>query len=243
MIIKTERMVIYVTKIGIGWVMDLQLLSERQRAIYKFIQEFHAEHGYPPTVRDIGEAVNIKSTSVVNYNLNKLVKEGFITRSGKVSRGIRIVTEQDEMDHKPERPSFASVPIVGQIVAGTPAPIPGDDFGYYYDEESSVVVPRDFLGNTDPSEVFALQVNGLSMIDAMINEGDIVVLRKQSIARNGEMVAVWLNERGETTLKHFYDEGTRIRLQPANPTMGPIFVDKDKVQIQGKVLAVMRRVD
>lgn len=218
--------------------MDEQSLSERQRAIMKFINRFSDENGYPPTIREIGAAVNIKSTSVVNYNLNKLVKEGFISRSKKFSRGIRVVGENEG-----PRTDFFSVPMVGQIVAGQPAPIPGDDYGYYYDEESTIPVPRAFIGNNDPAEVYALTVNGLSMIDAMINEGDIVVLKRQEVARNGEMVAVWLNERGETTLKRFYDEGDKVRLQPANPTMGPIYVDKDKVQIQGRVLAVLRRVD
>ncbi|SRR5258706_7685355 len=218
--------------------MDEQLLSERQRAIMKFINRFADENGYPPTIREIGAAVNIKSTSVVNYNLNKLVKEGFISRSKKFSRGIRVVG-----DGEPVHTDFLPVPMVGQIVAGQPAPIPGDDFGYYYGEEDTIPVPRSFIGNNDPAEVYALTVNGLSMIDAMINEGDIVVLKRQEVARNGEMVAVWLNERGETTLKRFYDEGDKVRLQPANPTMNPIYVDKDKVQIQGRVLAVMRRVD
>jgi repressor LexA len=219
--------------------MDTQSLSERQRAILRFIQTWSDQHGYPPTIREIGSAVKINSTSVVNYNLNKLVKEGFISRSKDVSRGIRVVTESDE---RPINNSFVGVPMVGQIVAGQPTPIPGDDF-YYYDEESAIPVPRAFIGNSDPSDVYALRVNGLSMIDAMINEGDIVVLKKQAVARNGEMVAVWLNERGETTLKHFFDEGDRIRLQPANPTMDPIYVDKGKVEIQGKVLAVLRQVD
>jgi repressor LexA len=170
--------------------------------------------------------------------LNKLVKEGFISRSKKFSRGIRVVGDNDAA-----HADFLPVPMVGQIVAGQPAPIPGDDFGYYYDEESTIPVPRSFIGNNDPAEVYALTVNGLSMIDAMINEGDIVVLKRQGVARNGEMVAVWLNERGETTLKRFYDEGDKVRLQPANPTMNPIYVDKDKIQIQGRVLAVLRRVD
>lgn len=220
--------------------MDTQSLSERQRAILRFIQQWSDDHGYPPTIREIGTAVKINSTSVVNYNLNKLVKEGFISRSKDVSRGIRVVTDDGD---KPMPLSFLGVPLVGQIVAGQPAPIPGDDFGYYYDEESAIPVPRAFIGNSDPADVYALRVHGLSMIDSMINEGDIVVLRRQAIARNGEMVAVWLNERGETTLKHFFDEGNRIRLQPANPTMGPIYVDKDKIEIQGKVLAVLRQVD
>src|SRR5258707_15563621 len=110
--------------------MDEQLLSERQRAIMKFINRFADENGYPPTIREIGTAVNIRSTSVVNYNLNKLVKEGLISRSKDVSRGIRVVGEK-----KPSNGSFLNVPLVGQIVAGQPTPIPGDDFGYYFDEE------------------------------------------------------------------------------------------------------------
>ncbi|HLY28738.1 MAG TPA: transcriptional repressor LexA [Aggregatilineales bacterium] len=218
--------------------MDLGSLSERQKAIYKFIHQFSDKHGYPPTIREIGAAVNINSTSVVNYNLNKLVKEGFISRSKDVSRGIRVVAED-----KDTYSNFFNVPMVGQIMAGQPTPHPGDDFGYYYDEESTMPVPRALIGNTDPSEIYALTVSGFSMIDAMINEGDIVVLKRQDVARNGEMVAVWLNERGETTLKRFFDEGDRVRLQPANTTMDPIYVDKGKVEIQGKVLAVLRRVD
>ena len=100
--------------------MDIQSLSDRQRAILKFIQHWDDEHGYPPTIREIGAAVKINSTSVVNYNLNKLVKEGFISRSKDVSRGIRVVTDTDAV-----RPNILNVPLVGQIVAGQPAPHPG----------------------------------------------------------------------------------------------------------------------
>jgi repressor LexA len=228
--------------------MDLQSLSDRQRAILKFIQHWSNEHGYPPTIREIGKAVRINSTSVVNYNLNKLVKEGYISRSKDVSRGIRLNSATHEVpvnvvgDGRAARPDVMRVPMVGQIVAGQPAPIPGDDFDYY-DEEEAIPVPKMLIGNNDPSRIFALKVHGQSMIDSMINEDDIVVLKRQEVANNGEMVAVWLNERGETTLKHFFDEGERVRLQPANPTMDPIYVDKGKVQIQGKVLAVLRRID
>lgn len=213
--------------------MDYESLSERQRGILDFIQKWSSEHGYPPTIREIGKAVKINSTSVVNYNLNKLVKEGFISRSKDVSRGIRL-TGSDGTD-------FAHVPWLGQIVAGQPTPVPGD-FSEF-DEETAVAVPPSLISEKDPTNLFALTVSGHSMIDAMIDDGDTVILRRQEIARNGEMVAVWLNERGETTLKHFFDEGAKVRLQPANPYMDPIYVDKDKVQIQGKVLAVLRKVN
>jgi repressor LexA len=220
--------------------MNFQSLSERQRAIMKFIEKRVRERGYPPTVREIGEAVNINSTSVVNYNLNKLVKEGFITRSKKISRGIGLPRLQEV----PMRIVNEVVPVqmVGQIVAGEPALLPGDDF-VYAEADSPIPVPRMLIGNNDPAQVFALTVNGQSMIDAMIDEGDIVILKRQDVAHNGDTVAAWLTEHGETTLKRFFDEGERIRLQPANPTMQPIYVDKDKIQIQGKVLAVLRRVD
>jgi repressor LexA len=217
--------------------MDKQELSPRQRAMMEFINRFSEENGYPPTIREIGAAVNIPSTSVVNYNLNKLNEEGFITRSKKSSRGIRVID-----DRAPMEADLLSVPMVGQIVAGLPTPHLGDDLDYY-DEDATIPVPASFVGNNNPDEIYALTVNGLSMIDAMINDGDVVVLKHQETAHNGEMVAVWLTEGGETTLKRFYDEGERIRLQPANPTMKPIFVDKGKIQIQGKVLAVLRHVE
>ncbi len=221
--------------------MDYLSLSERQRAILKFIEKKVKERGYPPTVREIGEAVKINSTSVVNYNLNKLVKEGFISRSKKVSRGISM-TPLQEVPLDVISDDILRVPLMGQIVAGKPLPHLDNDLSYL-DEETAIPVPYMLIGRSDPTKVYALKVNGQSMIDAMISEGDIVVLKRQEFAHNGEMVAVWLTERGETTLKQFYDEGERVRLQPANPTMEPIYVDKDKVQIQGKVLAVLRRLE
>lgn len=211
-------------------------LSQRQQAMLAFINRFSAENGYPPTIREIGAAVSIPSTSVVNYNLDKLGKHGHISRSKKASRGIRMLDERRQT-----QTDLLSVPLLGQIVAGKPTPHLGDDLDYY-DEDTVLSVPRPLIGNTDPREIYALTVSGLSMIDAMVNDGDVVVLRRQETAQNGEMVAVWLTERGETTLKRFYDEGSKVRLQPANPTMSPIYVDSDKVQIQGRVLAVLRRV-
>lgn len=228
--------------------MNLDSLSQRQRAILAFIRVQLDDTGYPPTIREIGEACDIASTSVVNYNLNKLVDGGFITRTPDKSRGIRINKDKDatvlEVPFRfAEDRNIIPVPMVGRIVASAPVPHPGDDFGYYYDTDDVIQVPRMMLGAADQEQVYALTVSGQSMIDSMISDGDVVILRRQEVARNGEMVAVWLSERNETTLKHFYDEGARVRLQPANPTMAPIYVDKDKIQVQGRVLAVWRKVN
>lgn len=216
-------------------------LSERQRKILLFIEHFLHENGYPPTIREIGAAVNIGSTSVVNYNLNKLVKEGFLERSQKVSRGLLLVEEDDKPRRSVnitavENADVISIPMAGQIVASRPVEYFGNQ-----DEGDAIEIPISMLGTVPIEQVYALRVSGNSMIDAMISDGDTVILRSQQTADNGDMVAVWLSEDNETTLKYFYHEGKRVRLQPANPTMDPIFVDPQQVNIQGRVLAVMRR--
>ena len=218
-------------------------LSTRQKKILDFIEKFINEHGYPPTIREIGEAVGIASTSVVNYNLNKLVERGYIEREPEVSRGLRLAS----FNGSPELPvgyadptSLVQVPLVGKIAASAPVPLPGEDFGYYYDRDDLIEVPQSMLSKSHREELFALRVTGDSMIDAMVADGDIVILKRQQIARNGDMVAVWLSERGETTLKKYYLEGKRVRLQPANPTMDPIYVDAEQVNIQGRVMAILR---
>ena len=133
--------------------------------------------------------------------------------------------------------------ILGRIVASAPIPVPGSDLPYY-DDESYVEIPRKMLPDSEPvEELFVLEVSGDSMIDAMINDGDRVVFRQVSDARNGDMVAVWLSDDEETTLKYYYNEGDRIRLQPANPTMEPIYVNNpEQVHIMGKVVMVIRHI-
>lgn len=220
-------------------------LSERQRRILDFIESFIRENGYPPTIREIGEAVNIGSTSVVNYNLNKLVKAGFIERSPDVSRGLRLVDGHplEEMGVHVNDVNVTRVPLVGQIVASEPVPIPGEDFGYNYDEDDMIEVPAQLLSQkARHKDIYALRVKGDSMVDALVGDRDVVILKRQETASNGDMVAVWLRDTGETTLKYFYKEGAQVRLQPANSTMQPIYVDARRVQIQGKVLAVLRRI-
>jgi repressor LexA len=218
-------------------------LSTRQTKILDFIEKFINEHGYPPTIREIGEAVGIASTSVVNYNLNKLVERGYIEREPEVSRGLRLAgfngTGEVPVGFA-DPTSLVQVPLVGKIAASAPVPLPGEDFGYYYDRDDLIEVPQSMLAKSQQDELFALRVTGDSMIDAMVADGDVVVLKRQQIARNGDMVAVWLSERGETTLKKYYLEGKRVRLQPANPTMDPIYVNAEQVNIQGRVLAILR---
>jgi len=224
---------------------DRAKLSERQRKILNFIEKFLADNGYPPTIREIGKAVNIGSTSVVNYNLNKLVREGFLERSQKVSRGLLLVIDDDNrtqvtVSRAKVRATPASnviqIQLAGQIVASKPV----EYFGMHQDEDALIDVPTSLLGSVPVDQVYALNVSGNSMIDAMISDGDVVILRQQQTADNGDMVAAWLPDSNETTLKYFYREGSRVRLQPANPEMDPIYVDAGHVQVQGRVLAVLR---
>src|SRR3972149_2647796 len=189
-------------------------LADRQKRMREFTQRFPADNGYPPSIREIGDAADISSTSVVNYNLNRLVDEGYLTRDQNVSRGLRLT---EKLGRAAERlTNVVRVPLVGRIFASEPVPLPGTD-SPVFDAEEAIEITRDLLPSDDG--LFALQVKGDSMIDAMVNDGDIVVMTRASEWRNGDMVAVWLRDREETTLKHIYREGTRGRLQPANPTM------------------------
>lgn len=209
-------------------------LSTRQKAMLKFIGSFVNDNGYPPTIREIGKACNISSTSVVNYNLNKLEREGLIVRDREVSRGLRLAS-------MPIAQANVSVPLVGRIVASEPVPVPSSDFAIFGADES-IELTRDMV-DQQADDLFALQVKGDSMVDAMINDGDIVIMRPHKRVENGDLVAVWLSDREETTLKRIYREGKRVRLQPANPTMEPIYIDDPSVvQVQGRVVAVLRQI-
>ena len=214
-------------------------LSDRQKRMLEFIQRFTADNGYPPSIREIGDAADISSTSVVNYNLNRLVEEGFLSRDQNVSRGLRLT---DKLGRAAERlTNIVRVPLVGRIFAGEPVLLPGTDSPVFGADEA-IEITRGLL----PSDngLFALQVKGDSMIDAMVSDGDIVVMARADDWRNGDMVAVWLRDREETTLKHIYREGSRVRLQPANPTMQPIYIDNpESLEVQGKVMLVVRQLN
>lgn len=216
-------------------------LSERQRNILRFMDRYIHQYGFPPTIREIGEATDIDSTSVVNYNLNKLSETGFVERTDAKARGLRLlrpIPNGRSMKAVQVNDNLPRVPMIGQIVAGAPIHVPET---VYADEENMIEVPSHLLSGSALNKVYALRVKGDSMIDAMIQDGDTVVLRHVDTANNGDMVAVWLKERGETTLKYFYKEGERVRLQPAHPMMEAIYVDARDCQIQGKVLSVLRR--
>ncbi len=224
-------------------------LSPRHQKILAFLQSYSQEKGYPPSIREIGNQTQISSTSVVNYYLNQLEEMGFISRGSNVSRGINLLkTASGNVMQNVKRTAQAlsdlvSIPLVGNIVAGEPMPIPASDFSYY-DPDSGIDIARSLLPAGDaPEDLYALKVHGDSMIDAMVNDGDIVVMKKVNTAYNGEMVAIWLNDREETTLKYFYLENGRVRLQPANPSMQPIYInDPSTVEVQGKVVLVIRQI-
>jgi len=245
-------------------------LSERQKKILEVLEEFQEETGYPPSIREICDQANISSTSVVNYYLDQLKEMGFIERDSRVSRGIRLLkplsevmgmatdtavkvgagvsalaesTKQSVEDLGKAVGELLRIPIKGRIVAGEPVPVPASDFELF-DAESWVDVASSQLPSRSRKSMnlFALEVDGDSMIDAMVNDGDIVIMEPANEAHNGEMVAVWLDDQEETTLKYFYRENGSVRLQPANPTMEPIFVDPKQVRIQGKVVMVIRQI-
>ena len=218
-------------------------LSARQRKMLDVIREYSDEYGYPPTIREIGDLVGITSTSVVSYNLNVLQARGYLLRDRDISRGLRLV--EDSTEHDPQvgstlsLPEFVSVPILGAIAAGLPLPVP--DSNAMLADAEAIRVSRDMIGST--RDVYALQVRGESMIDALINDGDIVLMRHQQTAENGDMIAAWIKDEKSTTLKRFYWEAghTMVRLQPANPLMDPIYVHPRNLDIQGKVIGVIRR--
>ena len=226
-------------------------LSERHKKILAFLSQFQDDNGYSPSIREIGDSIDVKSTSLVDYYLNQLEKMGYISRDNRISRSIRVVKSLQGVTDKvggmarqaaQRLDDLIQIPMLGRIVASAPIPVPASDLAYF-DPESGVEIARSLLpGKEKPGELFALEVQGDSMIDAMINDGDIIIMRPAQEATNGEMVAVWLDDKDETTLKYFYKENNRIRLQPANPTMGPIYVDNPQsLRIMGKVVMVIRQ--
>ena len=209
-------------------------MPERRKRILAFIQEFYIENGIPPTVRDIQQACEISSTSVVDYNLKQLVEAGYLNRRREVARGIELLDRDGEPVSSAPR-----VQIVGSIAAGQPLPVFSSEGASASEEFDTVEVSPDLPRRH--GKLFALTVNGTSMIDALIDDGDVVVIKPAHDASNGEMVVAWLKDEEEATLKKFYQEGSRVRLQPANSTMSPIYSPAENVEVRGKVVTVLRK--
>jgi repressor LexA len=203
-------------------------LSDKQARILQFVEQFVDAHDYPPSIRDIQQGCEISSTSVVDYNLKRLEEKGLLRRDREISRAIQLpATAARRRAH--------AVPLLGKIAAGQPIPTPPDTLPPGYEE---IEVTEDQTRGRP--NAFALRVEGTSMIDALINDGDIVILEATRSCDDGDMVAVWLKAENETTLKKFFHEGSRIRLQPMNATMQPIYTTPDNVEVQGKVLSSIR---
>lgn len=199
-------------------------ITTRQRQILQYIVQHIDMRGYPPTVREIGEAVNLSSSSTVHAHLRTLEDAGLIKRDAVLTRAIKPLPG---MQLKPASQKTISLPVLGRIAAGRPLLA-------VEDPEEMFPLPNDFLSG---GEGFMLRVKGESMIDDGIKEGDLVVVRKQQNADNGDVVVAMLDN--EATVKHFYRESGRVRLQPANSAMDPIYADN--VQIIGKVVGLVRR--
>ncbi|MDP2916527.1 MAG: transcriptional repressor LexA [Dehalococcoidia bacterium] len=213
--------------------MTARELSARQRCILDFIQRFLVDKNYPPTVRDIVAGCGISSTSVAVYNLDILEKEGYLRRHREISRGIELT------DGSLAQRTGVLVPVIGQIAAGKPIPVPAPDTWDVTASAETMGVPTGLTRGR--GKVYALRVRGSSMVDALINDGDIVLMEYVNTVENGETAAVWLKSEKEVTLKRVYVERSRIRLQPANSQMSPIYTQPDNVEIQGRVIAVIRK--
>ena len=197
--------------------------------ILNFIRNFLHERGYTPTVRDIAKGCSISTSSVVQYHLNMLEREGYIYRDPKVFRSIRLVAK--------ELPVTRQVPLLGTIAAGEQLPVPTPDTWATIPEETVQLTEELIRGREG---IYALKVKGSSMIDALIDDGDIVLMQQATAIDDGDMAAVWLKQQQEVTLKKVYRDRNRIRLQPANRQMEPIYPDPDNVEIQGRVIGIIR---
>ncbi len=210
-------------------------LSLRQEHILGYIKEFIQKRGYSPSIRDIQTSLQISSTSVVAYNLKALQEKGKLCREGKISRGIRLAEMANgQQANSTER----EVQVVGELQAGQPLPAPNEA----NPSKETIKIPSNITDN-QLDKVFALRVRGHSMVDALVDDGDIVLLRYQETAEDGQLVAAFMVEENTLTLKKFYHEDNQIRLQPANSTLKPTYTTQEKVHIQGQVVGIIRSLD
>ncbi len=214
--------------------------SDKPERILAFLRNYFAEYHYPPSVRDIVEGCRLSSTSVADYNLKILEREGHIRRDRERARTISLTQPVESIEPTRLESGVASigVPLLGSIAAGTRSLVPeGVEANH---AEGRINVTADMLAGRDPERVFALTVRGDSMIDALIADNDTIILEETSSVADGQMAAVWLRDENICTLKRLYLEDGHVRLQPENPTMDPIFTDESNMLIQGRVVSVLR---
>ena len=215
--------------------------SDKPQRILVWLRQWFSEHDYPPAIRDIVDGVKLSSTSVADYNLRILEREGKIKRDPERARTITLVRPEPRR-LSPVEPPKLGVPLMGAIAAGTTSLVP--DAAAVEQAEQLFVTPE-MLGGRDPEErgIFAVTVRGDSMIDALIADGDTVILEQRTEVSNRDLAAVYMRDEEVLTLKRFFREDGAIRLQPENPAMDPIYTTEDNIEIQGRVLSVLRPVN
>lgn len=204
-------------------------LTRRQNDVLNIIEEMTKEKGYPPSMREITARMNLSSAAGIHKHIKALQKKGFLTKEDFLSRSLKIVRPAAEQIPPPE---MVELPLVGFVAAGLP-------IEEITQSIETLTIPSSLL-NKPSDRYFLLQVRGDSMIDESILDGDFVIIEKRETAENGEVVIALLDGR-ETTLKRFFREPTRIRLQPANALMSPIYIEDTMIQIQGIVAGLWRR--
>jgi repressor LexA len=202
--------------------MERKRKNHRGRVL-EFLEAYLVENGYPPTYEEIREAVGLSSKSHVDYYLEGLEEDGLIERTPHTPRGLRLVGLA---------PDTFEVKVEGNIAAGRPIEVVGDA-GDQLELTADIADPR--------KDLFALRVKGNSMVEDLVGDGDIVIVERHHDAARGQIAVVHLRDRNEASLKRIYPEGSRVRLQPAHPTMPPFYADARHVQVQGRVVAVIRR--
>jgi len=204
-------------------------LSPRQQRILQFIRQHVREHGYPPSVREIGRAVELRSSSTVHAHLARLEAKGYIRHDPAKPRAIEVLRGVDGRPVRRSAGRAREVPILGRVAAGRPVLA-------VEEVEATFPLPADWVRD---EEVFMLRVQGDSMVEAAILPGDLVVVRRQAHADDGDIVVALLGE--EVTVKRFFREGGRVRLQPENRYQDPIYAGPDEVSVLGKVIGLVRR--
>lgn len=205
----------------------MEKLTKRQADVLNYVKNFIISHGYPPTVREIGRALDISSPATIHAHLANLEKKGFIKKEGSKNRAIELLVKNE---FEKQNDLVAEVPLLGRITAGSP--IEAIEMPDEYFALPTYLLPKG-------KEVFTLKVNGTSMINAGILDGDVVIVERNSNARNGEIV-VAMTEENEVTLKTFYKEKGHFRLQPENDTMEPIILND--ITILGKAIGLYRKI-